>query len=234
MIAKPVLLAIGRFEERVVTGAKGVCLRRFRKYRMWHFLPGSWIEEITAAGGDEHTEGIMVGPAAASRVRKEKLVAVFKNLRTLVHVDVSGGRRKIADLFPWELRSGNEDTVSLDSPRIREFGKVDVLRTIDIARPPGPGEVEMAMIREDSGIDGPFICGIGDLAAHDPCAFERIGGTVFDNVDAVRLIASRVRSEIDVPVAVQVVKFRSPDLVRVRTGGRRRSNDLGFGVCRDR
>src|SRR5688572_1257871 len=92
-----------------------------------------------------------------------------------------------------------------------------------------PAKIPNPAVNERGGIEGEgFPAGI-KLAAFDPGSFERIGGCVFQNVDAdIPNFLGLARGEVDIPLAIDVMNFRGPDVSAHWTGRVFTPDGFGF------
>ena len=104
VINNPVLSAVGRLKESVVTGTIGMRRRQPCEHGLRLLCPRSRFEQIAASLGTEQSQTIMIGPTPARRINQEDLARMLENFRPFIHIHVPV-IRQIAYFFPSDLAS---------------------------------------------------------------------------------------------------------------------------------
>src|SRR6185369_5790773 len=93
-----------------------------------------------------------------------------------------------------------------------------------------PEEIALGAVDESGGVEREGFPLRLQLAAFDPFALEWIGRGIFEDVDAdVPDLLGGAGGEVDVPLAVDEMDFRRPDVRAHRAGGVLPPDDLRFG-----
>src|ERR1700721_126903 len=108
----------------------------------------------------------------------------------------------------------------------------DVLLPVVIALPSGPDHVLLPMKLEGGCVNGPLVSTVSDLALECPFALHWGLGEIFNDINAVSLIAAGVRGEVDVPLVVKAVDLGCPDVMTIGSGRRWSPHNKLLSVCK--
>ena len=155
----------------------------------------------------EHTQAVVVPPAARGGVDNEGLTAVLEHRGALI--DVGPFHR-----LPVVFGGGDHDPLGVDGAGVAHVGDVEVLLPVLVPLPARPEEVQFSVQLHDGAVNGPLVGGIGDLPHHLIGGAGILGRTLQDEHTVVGAIAVR-GGHVDVPLTVQIVQLGCPQLLGV-------------------
>ncbi|EEF26359.1 conserved hypothetical protein [Ricinus communis] len=204
-------LAVGSGRERVVARAPLAVPVAAPEHGLGQLGPRLRIEQVGVRRGADHAEAV-VGVRRAGGERDEHAAVAHQHGRALVDGEF--------DFLPCVLRLRQQHGRALDRQRRVHFREIDVRTLAAVGRRLRPHEIALAAVLERGGVQRERLPPGLDLAALDPLAGERIGGRVLQHVqtDFPRMLGAAGR-EIDIPLAVDAVHFRRPDVRAHHAGG---------------
>ena len=210
----PVLLAVGRGRERRVPRRAHPAAAL--EDRLGLLPPRRRGEQVAVDRGREQPQAVVVGPASGRRVDQEHAIAPDDRLGPLVD------RRRSRRDLPRKRRLRDLDPGAADRPGVRHRRDVKLLAHVDVPLPAGPDEVKLFAHAEHGAVDRPAV----GLRVEDPrlepeLPLERVVRRVLKRVHAVVGVLPVVGGDVDVPLALQEVDLRRPQLLAVRLPRRR-------------
>jgi len=120
--------------------------------------------------------------------------------------------------FPFIFRFRNHHPVRRECPRIFHPGNIDTLSFCfnPALRPSTPNKITLTLMLECTGMDCPIIVFVSfNSSFHHKFTFQRVGRTVFYDIDVVIVHVAVICCEINIPFPVNPVYLRSPEVIRV-------------------
>ena len=199
------------------------------EYGLRRFRPGARQHGVGRARSRELAQRVLVGGAEAGRVNQEGFVVVLDDFRAFVHVGW-------AHVFPGVLRARKLHARPGEGPGVAHLRDVDALHRVD-AIMTRPQEIAVAVLLQHRAVDGPKVgVGVKNSAFVHPRSRGGVGAGVFQHPGALQAQVGAVGpgGVVEVPLAVEEIQLRSPEVARGRAVGGRRPHHRVGGTAKRR